>query len=1126
MISTLYEHFELLDPEQLPKFGNDRERRAGHQLYEKQTLNGLEWLKPEQHLRCQCDKRRVEFANKDGKLLGVCACGGTLEKGACRHLFSILFTVVNILDDNRFRVLFRNNKFHEHLKQVYWSAQGQVRNDSIPLDGHPELRLYVDDLGNFRIRLPTECYEELREQERPEKDPLYRLTHLHHRDADGQRALIKYLESTPGPVPLSAHLPTRVYNRLRWDCSKTVSVANVMKITSDSHVSAHHEFMWTESPADSSTPVIPLPPLLVLDPETWTLGPMKDYLDLDDMIHAESPGMTLAVREDLSVEAFNSGQIAVMGAQRDQAMAGLSLRNATGDPGSKTLSARVCANLVRENSRYAYCPAVLLDGDAGTEVRSTMNNFLRHFISPPRKLASSARRRELWQLFDAFFLEENETSARETQEVILRNGSIPEDLHEKVIGLLDDFQRDVLNTRRYVLRVEDDVWRDFEIPYRDLGFALAVGRRVLQGAVEEDRDALSLSVSAGRLEGHLSTLVDALKTRDIEVRLDYRPVRRARLDIQLAPRPAGALDWFELHPLVRFEGREISREEWMRILTGGGVAAETDNSLAVVAPSDLEILQRLRDMIQEPQSNSDSQDTCRVHRLRILEWLELEKKGVHLDLEPDLRAVLDRLYAFEKLDPIDPPAELQTQLREYQHLGYEWLSFLYRHHFGACLADDMGLGKTIQTIALLAGIREGMVPPQSRAIGEQPHLIVAPSTLVFNWQEELERFYPALQIREYVGAGRTIAFEDCDVVITTYGILARDIEFLQDISFHVVVYDEAQALKNIQAARTLAARKIKAAFTLCLTGTPLENHIGEFYSLIDLALPGLLGPYRPFMKDQSDERLTTTRQRSAPFVLRRTKEEILAELPPKVDQVIKLDLSEFQRACYTRTVDEVRGTVDEAYKEKTGAQAGVVALTALLRLRQICISPALTGVEDAGISPKIEFLLQRLDELREEGHAALVFSQFTRCLDLVEQAMDEQGIERLRLDGKTPTAKRKGLVNQFQSGEGPTVFLLSLKSGGTGLNLTRASYVFHMDPWWNPAVERQATDRAHRLGQTQTVFSTRLVMRLTVEEKMEVLKRGKEELFQAVLAGSGQRSKSGAITREDFAYLIGDDGSA
>ena len=1123
MRETLYQHVEVLDADEMAAFGDREERRAGHLLYEKEKFGSLEWLTPAQHLRCRCDKRVVELANRDGKLVGACACGATLDSGACRHLFTVLFAICNVLDDSQFRVLFRNNKFRDHFKQVYGSGQGEVRNPA-PRGEHPELRLYMDDNGFFRIRLPSPWYEKLRNQETPEKDPLYRLTHLQDRGPEGQRALIKYLDSAgEGAVPLSLHLPSRSYDRLHWESTNPVHVTNVIEVTSGGRVKAYHEFSGAASPDDRRA-VMPLPPHLVLDSTGWALGPMKDFLDLDEILLGAVDQMALATEEDISVDGFNAGWIAVLGANRDEALAGLALRDAGGGTGSTPVAAQLRVDLLQDDDddSYLYKPVSVVDGEALGGVASHMGDCLRPFYSPPRKLASSARRRDLWRLFDAILLEDDEEAALAAREVILKNGAIPEEEYDGARRLLEDFREDVLRTHRYVLRVKDGAWQDYQVPHRAIGFALAVGRQVLQGSVVEGRREPVLRVSAAQLRNRLNTLLCALQAGDIELHLDHRPVRRVRLEIEIAPRAADALDWFELHPLVRFEGRELSREEWERVLSGGG-AVESADGLALVAQDDLDVLQRLRDHVRGLAPDDAAGDTVCIRRLQILEWLDMEKNGVRLDLESELRDLLDRVRAFDRMDPVAPPARLQTTMRDYQHRGYEWLAFLYRHRFGACLADDMGLGKTIQAIALLAGIREGVVAPQSQAVRALPHLVVVPATLVFNWQEELHRFYPDLRVMAYVGSGRAAAFEDCDVAITTYGTLARDIDQLQDMAFHVVVFDEAQALKNVHAARTAAARKINAAFTLCLTGTPLENHIGEFFSIIDLALPGLMGTYHRFMREQGDGGLATARERTRPFVLRRTKDAIGSELPPIVEQSIKLDLSDVQRECYTRTVEQVRGTVDEAFEQKTGAQAGMVALTALLRLRQICVSPVLAGMDDPGPSPKIGFLLQHLEELREEGHAALVFSQFTRCLDLIEEAMDDQGMDRLRMDGSTPTTRRKDLVTRFQSGDGPSVFLLSLKTGGTGLNLTRASYVLHLDPWWNPAAERQATDRAHRLGQARTVFTTRLIMRHTVEEKMETLKRRKEEIFRAVLAGTGERSRTGAITREDFSYLIGDE---
>jgi non-specific serine/threonine protein kinase len=304
----------------------------------------------------------------------------------------------------------------------------------------------------------------------------------------------------------------------------------------------------------------------------------------------------------------------------------------------------------------------------------------------------------------------------------------------------------------------------------------------------------------------------------------------------------------------------------------------------------------------------------------------------------------------------------------------------------------------------------------------------------------------------------------------------------------------------------------------------MENHVGEFHSIMEIALPGIFGDRKAFLRDYESGRPVLDRVR--PFLLRRTKAKILSELPPKIESDSYFSLSEPQRECYTRAVGEVRAEVMAAFRDRPSQQAGMVALAALLRLRQICISPSLMSPEfDAG-SPKIEALVEQLAELAEEGHAALVFSQFLKALDLTGAALDAAGLPFLRLDGSTPAPRRKALVESFQSGDSPGIFLISLKTGGTGLNLTRASYVYHLDPWWNPAVENQASDRVHRIGQKSSVFVQRLLMRHTIEEKMMSLKQQKQALFTAIVENRDAASLEGsaALTADDFRFLIeGDD---
>jgi hypothetical protein len=572
------------------------------------------------------------------------------------------------------------------------------------------------------------------------------------------------------------------------------------------------------------------------------------------------------------------------------------------------------------------------------------------------------------------------------------------------------------------------------------------------------------------------------------------------------------IDWFELRPEIRDDGELVDESELLAALQGGGVFrrggvmfvldSATSSTLSLFAPH-------------------ARREVVRVPRLQILDWITLRKNGVRVLLSPEDERIFESLTSFEGIPRRSPPQQLQATLRNYQVEGYSWLAFLYEHRFGACLADDMGLGKTIQAIALLAGLKEGGVA--SEVEPGLPHLVVVPPTLIFNWESELDRFYPALKVGVYRGQGRRADFEGLDLVLTSYGVIQRDIEILREIPFHVIVFDEAQAVKNIHAETTGAVRRLKGRFKVTLTGTPVENHLGEYFSVMDLALPGLLGPYEQFRKQmgrEGTEFLETLIRRTHPFILRRSKDMIAAELPPKVEIDIYLDMSSKQKALYARTVTEVRETVARAFNSSAAGQARIIALTAILKLRQICLSSRLILTDATDRSPKIEFLVDQLQELFAEGHSVLVFSQFTSFLDIVQQGLTQHGIPSSRLDGTTPIGRRKELVQGFQDSVEPGVFLLSLKAGGRGLNLTRASYVFHLDPWWNPAVESQASDRAHRIGQKRQVTITRLLMRHSIEEKMMELKKRKLKLYRALLE-DGVHEAAAAIGREDFEFLLG-----
>jgi superfamily II DNA or RNA helicase len=610
----------------------------------------------------------------------------------------------------------------------------------------------------------------------------------------------------------------------------------------------------------------------------------------------------------------------------------------------------------------------------------------------------------------------------------------------------------------------------------------------------------------------LPALNKKLEEKGFSLFYEDKPVTSVRWDFVLDA-TSSSLDWFEIRPEIRCGGDVVGEEEFARALQNGGFI-DNGSSLHFLDEASGNALALFAGL-----GKRQGGDVVRIPRLQILDWLMLRNQGIEIKLSPTDARIMDSLLSFDKIPPRKCPAGLKAELRHYQLEGYAWLGFLYEHRFGGCLADDMGLGKTVQAISLLAGLNEGEI--NARYGSETPHLIVVPPSILFNWENEISRFYPGLKVALYRGPQRSTDFSGFDVVLTSFDIVRRDIDKLKDIFFHVMIFDEAQSVKNIHSETTSAVRRLRGDFRLALTGTPVENHLGEYYSIMELAVPGLLGnpdASRQKLGLENQHGIAALVRKTKPFILRRSKQMIVAELPPKIETDMYLELTPKQKALYTRTVAEVRRTVDEAYRDRAPGQARIIALTAILKLRQICLATRLLLPETRDCSPKIDFLVEQLKELMDEGHSVLVFSQFTTFLNIVEESLTSGGIKFSRLDGSTPVAARRKLVTDFQSGKEPSAFLLSLKAGGRGLNLTKASYVFHLDPWWNPAVENQASDRAHRIGQTSRVNIVRLLMRHTVEEKMMALKEKKLRLYKALLEDAETGGLS--VSKEDFYFLL------
>ncbi len=493
-----------------------------------------------------------------------------------------------------------------------------------------------------------------------------------------------------------------------------------------------------------------------------------------------------------------------------------------------------------------------------------------------------------------------------------------------------------------------------------------------------------------------------------------------------------------------------------------------------------------------------------------------------------------------------PLGDLESVLRPYQRQGVAWLRFLRENGFGGILADEMGLGKTLQTLALFAAMRNAECGTRNESDREPanpdsalstprsalrvPHLIVCPTSLVHNWAAEAKKFTPGIRVVVLHGPDRHERFSDLaqsDLAVTSYALIRRDAERYRELEFDTVVLDEAQHIKNRQTQNAQAVKAVKSRHRLVLTGTPLENSVLDLWSIFDFLMPGYLGTAQdfreryemPITREKNSEAQTRLARRLRPFMLRRLKKDVAADLPEKLEQVSFCELTADQRAVYQQVIEASRKEVLDAVGAQGLARSRMVVLSALLRLRQVCCDLRLLkleGVDPANASGKVDLFGELMEEVIDGGHRVLVFSQFVTMLNLLKEKLQADGIEFCYLDGST--TNRAEVVDRFQKTPAIPVFLISLKAGGVGLNLTGADTVIHFDPWWNPAVEDQATDRAHRIGQTRVVTSYKLITRDTIEEKILTLQSRKREVIKATLGGEDELAE--VLTWEEIQGLL------
>ncbi|MDB6109670.1 MAG: family helicase [Pedosphaera sp.] len=600
------------------------------------------------------------------------------------------------------------------------------------------------------------------------------------------------------------------------------------------------------------------------------------------------------------------------------------------------------------------------------------------------------------------------------------------------------------------------------------------------------------------------------------------------------------IDWFGVELGVQLDGQKINLlpvllehiQKNPRALTEEGLAALKKDETVPIYLADGRVLpfpgQRLKEILGVLLELFDPRSLDRKGRLQLPKLRAAELSGLESNAQwrwlggTELRELSRKLQDFSGIKPVAVSPNLGAALRGYQEEGLNWLQFLREYNLGGILADDMGLGKTVQALAHLLHEKES-------GRMDRPSLVIAPTSLMTNWRQEAERFAPGLKLLVLHGLDRKQHFEklrDYDLIVTSYPLLPRDQTVLLEQEFHCVILDEAQFIKNPKTQYAQIVCQLKARHPVCLTGTPMENHLGELWSLFNFLLPGFLGDEvrfrkvfrNPIEKSGSEDRRKLLARRVAPFMLRRRKEEVVKELPPKTEIIQNVELAKGQRDLYETIRLAMHARVREEVASKGVSRSHIIILDALLKLRQVCCDPRLLKVDAAKKvqgSAKLELLMDMVPQMVSEGRRILLFSQFTSMLALIEEELVKAKIDYAQLTGQT--RDRATPIQRFQQG-GVPLFLISLKAGGTGLNLTTADTVIHYDPWWNPAVENQATDRAHRIGQEKNVFVYKLMTVGTVEEKILELQKRKRELVEGLL--NEDRKESLSISQEDLDVLF------
>jgi len=629
-------------------------------------------------------------------------------------------------------------------------------------------------------------------------------------------------------------------------------------------------------------------------------------------------------------------------------------------------------------------------------------------------------------------------------------------------------------------------------------------------AIKTGQLMLPKSEAFGWLQSHAKTLAEhgfSLRQNNTDAKRYF--LGYSSLDVSIEE----GRDWFDINARVQFGEYEIPFLQLRNYILSQKKEFTLPNGEIAVIPEWW--FTKYSELFAFSEQHHESDEIrLRMHHLALVQELKEESLAT-----ATISRKLERLRDFNHIDPTDAPKHFKGTLRPYQKAGYDWLQFLNQYRFGGCLADDMGLGKTVQTLALLQSQKEAGI--------KEPSLLIMPTSLLYNWALEAKRFTPKLKVMFHTGTYReknTEQFEGFDLILTSYGIVRLDIDFIQSFRFNYVILDESQAIKNPGSIITKAVRRLNSAHRLILTGTPIENSTLDLWSQMSFVNPGLLGSQTffrdefqiPIEKKNDEEKSKRLYNLIKPFILRRHKSQVATDLPEKVESIQYCEMSEEQEKAYEEAKAYYRNLILQSIDSDGINKSQLVVLQGLTKLRQLANHPKMVDPEYADGSGKFEDVLHKMETAISENHKILIFSQYIKHLDLFRAYLDKGNVTYAYLDGSTKD--RQAEVENFQNNGNIKIFLISLKAGGLGLNLTAADYVFILDPWWNPAIEAQAVDRAHRIGQDRTVFTYKFITKNTVEEKILALQRTKKQLADDLISNEDGFIKS--LSREDVLSLL------